>query len=45
MDAVKAHLRALFTKFGVGELPQNEKRTRLVAEALRRGALRHATRR
>ena len=33
VDAVKAHLRVLFDRFGVGELPQNEKkRARLAAE-------------
>ena len=26
VDAVKTHLRALFEKFGVEELPQNQKR-------------------
>lgn len=30
VDAVKAHLRALFRKFGVEELPHNQKRARLV---------------
>ena len=30
VDAVKKHLRALFEKFGVQELPQYEKRARLV---------------
>jgi pSer/pThr/pTyr-binding forkhead associated (FHA) protein len=34
VDAVKAHLRVLFDRFGVGALPQNEKRARLAAEAL-----------
>ena len=34
VDAVKAHLRVLFDRFGVGELPQNEKRARLAAEVL-----------
>jgi len=33
VDAVKAHLRALFDRFGLSELPQNEKRTRLEAIA------------
>jgi hypothetical protein len=31
VDAVKAHLRNLFDQFGLAELPQNEKRARLVA--------------
>ncbi len=29
VDAVKAHLRALFAAFGIDELPQNQKRARL----------------
>ena len=29
VDAVKAHLRVLFTNFELGDLPQNEKRVRL----------------
>lgn len=33
VDAVKTHLRSLFAKFAVGELPQNRKRHALVAEA------------
>lgn len=37
VEAVKSHLRALFEKFGVKDLPQNEKRARLVAAALRTG--------
>jgi hypothetical protein len=39
VDAVKAHLRILFERFGVGELPQNEKRSRLVAIVLSSGVL------
>jgi len=31
VDAVKRHLRLLFDRFGLEELPQNEKRTRLVS--------------
>jgi FHA domain len=34
VDAVKAHLRALFERFGLGDLPQNEKRSRLVSIVL-----------
>ena len=34
VDAVKAHLRVLFDRFGVGELVQNEKRARLAAQVL-----------
>jgi pSer/pThr/pTyr-binding forkhead associated (FHA) protein len=37
IDAVKTHLRALFEKFGVEELPQNAKRTALVERALQTG--------
>ena len=39
MDAVKTHLRALFEKFGVGELPQNQKRVALVQRALQSGVV------
>jgi hypothetical protein len=39
VDTVKAVLRELFDQFGLGELPQNEKRTRLVAMALESGLL------
>ncbi|MTD47102.1 FHA domain-containing protein [Conexibacter sp. W3-3-2] len=39
VDAVKAHLRGLFQRFGIEHLPQNQKRSRLVAEALQRGVI------
>ena len=39
VDAVKAHLRVLFGKFGVDELPQNQKRAQLVWRALQTGAV------
>ncbi len=39
VDAVKAHLRVLFERFGLNELPQNEKRARLAATVLATGAL------
>jgi FHA domain len=39
VDAVKAHLRVLFDRFGLGELPQNEKRSRLVSIVLASGVL------
>jgi hypothetical protein len=39
VDAVKGHLRILFDRFGVGELPQNEKRARLVSTVLNAGVL------
>jgi pSer/pThr/pTyr-binding forkhead associated (FHA) protein len=37
VEAVKTHLRALFEKFGVAELPQNAKRLALVERALQSG--------
>ena len=37
VDAVKTHLRALFEKFGVDQLPQNQKRLALVERALQSG--------
>jgi hypothetical protein len=37
--AVKGHLRTLFDKFGVGELPHNQKRLKLVERALICGAV------
>jgi FHA domain-containing protein len=37
VDAVKLHLRALFEKFDVGDLPQNKKRLALVQRALQSG--------
>jgi len=39
VDAVKGHLRALFARFGLEALPQNEKRLRLVERALESGAV------
>jgi len=39
VDAVKMHLRALFGKFELGELPQNQKRARLAELALQLGAI------
>ncbi len=39
VDAVKGHLRALFARFGLDELAQNEKRLRLVERALESGAV------
>jgi len=39
VDAVKAHLRVLFDRYGLSELPQNEKRARLVATVLDAGVL------
>lgn len=37
VDAVKAHLRVLFDRFGLAELPPGEKRIRLAEAALRTG--------
>jgi pSer/pThr/pTyr-binding forkhead associated (FHA) protein len=39
VDAVKTHLRALFAKFGIEQLPQNQKRVRLVELALKSGVV------
>jgi FHA domain/Bacterial regulatory proteins, luxR family len=39
VEAVKTHLRTLFGKFGIEDLPQNQKRIRLVELALRSGVL------
>lgn len=39
VDAVKTHLRALWRKFGIQDLPQNAKRARLVELALQRGEI------
>jgi pSer/pThr/pTyr-binding forkhead associated (FHA) protein len=40
VDAVKGHLRVLFDRFGLADLPQNEKRAKLAEAALRTGAVR-----
>jgi pSer/pThr/pTyr-binding forkhead associated (FHA) protein len=39
VDAVKAHLRLLFERFGLEDLPQNQKRARLAATALVNGVV------
>jgi pSer/pThr/pTyr-binding forkhead associated (FHA) protein len=39
VDAVKTHMRALFEKLEVGDLPQNQKRAALVERALQSGAV------
>jgi hypothetical protein len=39
VDAVKMHLRTLFGKFELGELPQNQKRARLAECALQYGVI------
>ncbi len=40
VDAVKTHMRALFERFGVADLPQNRKRVALVERALQSGLIR-----
>jgi pSer/pThr/pTyr-binding forkhead associated (FHA) protein len=40
VDAIKAHLRALFGAFGVEDLPQNQKRSVLAMRALQLGVVR-----
>ena len=40
VDAVKAHLRVVFDRAGLGDLPQNQKRARLAALALVNGLVR-----
>jgi len=37
VEAVKTHLRALFAKFSVEALPQNQKRARLIERAFQTG--------
>ena len=39
VEAVKMHLRALFTKFELSDLPQNEKRARLAESVLQFGVI------
>ena len=39
IDAVKTHMRSLVHSFGVGHLPQNQKRARLVERAFRTGVV------
>lgn len=39
VDAVKTHMRALFEKLEVGELPQNQKRVAVAERALNTGAV------
>ncbi|WP_306363838.1 FHA domain-containing protein [Nocardia sp. CC227C] len=39
VDAIKTHLRALFAKFGVEDLPQNQKRVRLAGLAMQSGVI------
>jgi pSer/pThr/pTyr-binding forkhead associated (FHA) protein len=37
VEAVKTHMRALFAKFGVEDLPQNQKRAKLIERAFQTG--------
>jgi hypothetical protein len=39
VDAVKMHLRTLFGKFALAELPQNQKRAKLAEQALKFGVI------
>jgi hypothetical protein len=39
VDAVKMHMRALFARFELGALPQNQKRATLAEQALQRGVI------
>ncbi|WP_280269438.1 FHA domain-containing protein [Nocardia wallacei] len=39
VDAIKTHMRTLFAKFGVENLPQNQKRVRLAMLALQSGII------
>jgi FHA domain len=39
VDAVKTHMRVLFAKFAIGNLPQNQKRARLVERAFHSGVI------
>jgi DNA-binding NarL/FixJ family response regulator len=39
IEAVKTHMRALFEKFAVEDLPHNQKRARLAELALQAGVL------
>jgi FHA domain len=41
VDAVKMHLRTLFAKFDLGDLPQNQKRAKLAENALQFGVISH----
>lgn len=43
VEAVKTHLRTLFHKFGVEDLPQNQKRAKLVELAFRSGLVSERT--
>jgi hypothetical protein len=40
VESVKGHLRSLFAQFGLDQVPQNEKRMRLVEQAFHHGILR-----
>jgi pSer/pThr/pTyr-binding forkhead associated (FHA) protein len=38
-ETVKTHLRTLFDAFGIGDVPQNQKRAQLAREAIQRGVV------
>ena len=42
VEAVKAHLREMYRRFGIEDLPQNQKRRRLVELAMQQGLARDA---
>lgn len=39
VEAVKTHVRSLYLRFGIEELPQNQKRARLAWDALQSGLM------
>jgi DNA-binding NarL/FixJ family response regulator len=39
VEAVKTHLRAMFDRFGVGDLPRSAKRVQLVKRAFQTGSI------
>ncbi|MFN8108664.1 MAG: FHA domain-containing protein [Thermoleophilia bacterium] len=45
VEAVKGHLRELYRRFGIEDLPQNEKRLRLARSAINMGLVRGGERR
>ncbi len=42
VDAVKTHLRSLFARFEIADLPQDQKRVRLVELALETGTVKES---
>jgi DNA-binding CsgD family transcriptional regulator len=45
VETVKSHLRVMFELFGVGDLPQNRKRSELARRAIEMGVVRSSSRR